>query len=131
MINKSTYQKIFAFFSLFTSTGTLLCCALPALIATIAGGTAVGSLLTVFPWLVPLSVHKTYIFLIAGTFIIISGFMIFNSKNTNQCSTNGFENCQTAKTFSKWMFLFSCAIYFVGVFFAYMIVLTLKFYENL
>jgi len=41
-------EKIMSFFSLFGSTATLLCCALPATLSIIAGGAAVGSLISIF-----------------------------------------------------------------------------------
>ena len=56
-------EKVISFLALFTSTGTLLCCALPASLAAIAGGSAVVGLMSTFPWLAPLSQHKGWIFL--------------------------------------------------------------------
>ena len=46
-------DKALSLFTLFTSSGTLLCCVLPAVVATIAGGAAVSSMLSVFPFLIP------------------------------------------------------------------------------
>ena len=50
-------DKALSAVSLFTSSGTLLCCVLPAVVATIAGGAAVSSMLSAFPFLIPLSMN--------------------------------------------------------------------------
>ena len=70
-------DKALSVFTLFTSSGTLLCCVLPAVVATIAGGAAVSSMLSVFPFLIPLSMHKEWIFAIAAILIAINGYMVF------------------------------------------------------
>ena len=59
-------EKVISFLALFSSTGTLLCCALPASLAAIAGGSAVVGLMSTFPWLAPLSQHKGWIFLVGS-----------------------------------------------------------------
>ena len=48
--------------ALFTSTGTLVCCALPILLVSIAGlGSVVASLTNNFPLLITLSQHKGWV----------------------------------------------------------------------
>ena len=70
-------DKALSVVTLFTSSGTLLCCVLPAVVATIAGGAAVSSMLSAFPFLIPLSMNKEWIFLIAAILISINGYMVF------------------------------------------------------
>ena len=55
--------------SLFTSVGTLLCCALPSLLVLFGLGATVASVLSEAPWLVTMSHHKHWVFLIAGLLI--------------------------------------------------------------
>jgi|SRR2546421_8739148 len=57
------------YLSLFSSLGTLLCCALPSLLVLFGLGATVGSLLTAVPWLVSLSHHKNWVFTVAGVLI--------------------------------------------------------------
>ncbi|MBO6620412.1 MAG: hypothetical protein JJ892_09975 [Balneola sp.] len=120
MISQNWQQKISSFLSLFTSTGTLICCALPALIATFAGGAAVTSMITNFPWLVPLSENKGWIFTIAGAMLILSGVLIYRPKGKLSCSITGGKGCEIAGRFTKIMFWFSLSIFSIGVFFAYL-----------
>ena len=112
-------EKIMSFFSLFGSTTTLLCCALPATLSIVAGGAAVGSLISVFPWLIPISKHHNWIFLIAGILLLINGIFVIKPKGKVACSITGGKGCEVAGSFSKWMFWFSVILYSIGAFFAY------------
>ena len=114
-------KDIVSLLALFTSTGTLLCCALPVAVATIAGGTAVVSLISTFPFLITLSHYKLYIFLIAGVLLAISGFLIYKPKKDKSCPAYG-NGCEVASRFSKFTFWISCIIFSVGLFFAYLAV---------
>jgi hypothetical protein len=59
--------------SLFTSGGTLICCALPALLVAVGAGAALSSLVSVFPQLVWLSEHKVWVFGVAGAALAVAG----------------------------------------------------------
>jgi hypothetical protein len=125
--NKSWKQKASSFFALFTSTGTLLCCALPAAVAAFAGGAAVTSMVSTFPWMVPLSANKGWIFLGAGIMLVISGILVYRPKGKVACSITGGEGCEVAGRFTKIMFWASVIIYSTGAFFAYAIVPIMRF----
>lgn len=105
--------------ALFTSTGTLLCCALPSALAAVAGGSAVVSLVSAVPWLVPLSKVKEWIFLGAGLVIVMSGLLTFRPKGKVACTIAGGEGCRVASRYQKGMFWLSAGIYGIGAFFAY------------
>jgi len=68
-------NKLANYLSLFTSSGTIVCCALPALLVSIGAGAALSSLIAVFPQLVILSVYKIPIFMGAFVMLIISGIL--------------------------------------------------------
>lgn len=112
-------QSLSSFLALFTSTGTLLCCALPSALAALAGGSAVASLVSAVPWLVPLSQNKEWIFLGAGVMILLSGILVYRPKGKVACTIAGGEGCAIASRFTMTMFWLSVTIYGVGVFFAY------------
>ena len=123
-------QKLASFLALFTSTGTLLCCALPSAIAVIAGGAAVTSFISTFPWLVPLSRQKEWIFLASGLMIVLSGVLIYRPKGRLACTITGGQGCEVAGRFTKVMFWMSAGIFAVGVFFAYALVPLLRLLEG-
>ncbi|MBN4081116.1 hypothetical protein JYT44_01995 [Caldithrix abyssi] len=122
-------QNIVNFFALFTSTGTLLCCALPAAIAAVAGGAAVGTFVTTFPWLIPISQHKGWIFLASGLLIGVSSILTLRPQSQLACSITGGKGCEVAGRFSKFMLWGAVAIYGTGVFFSYGIVPLLRFFD--
>ncbi len=116
---KNIKKDIVSLLALFTSTGTLLCCAMPVAIATFAGGAAVASLASSFPFLITLSRYKFYIFLVAGILLFISGFLIYRPRKNDTCPA--YEgNCEVAGRFSKFTFWISLFIFSVGFFFAYL-----------
>ncbi|MCH8269845.1 MAG: hypothetical protein IH985_01350 [Planctomycetes bacterium] len=116
--------------ALFTSTGTLLCCALPAALAAVAGGAAVSSLVSAAPWLIPLSRHKGWIFLGSGILIALSGVLTFRPMGRVACSITGGDGCEDAGRFAKWMFWLSAVVWSVGAFFSYAIVPILRALEG-
>src|SRR5215468_5011067 len=60
---------VLSYLSLFTSVGTLLCCALPSLLVLAGLGATVASTLSSLPWLVVLSRHKSLTFAASGLLI--------------------------------------------------------------
>ena len=114
--------KVLSVFTLFTSSGTLICCVLPMVIATIAGGASVSTLLTFFPWLIPLSMHKKWIFMLSGILIAISGYLTFRKSREVACDTNsGEEGCEITGRFNKRMFYLSSFIFLIGGFVSYLL----------
>ncbi|GBD94230.1 hypothetical protein BMS3Abin05_01834 [bacterium BMS3Abin05] len=126
----SQMQKLTGFLALFSSTGTLLCCALPAAIAAVAGGAAVGAFISTFPWLISISHYKVWIFSAAFLLIVFSGILTFRPHGKLACSITGGHGCETAGRFSKIMFWISVIIYAIGFSFAYAIVPILRFLER-
>ncbi len=119
-------QKLSSALALFTSTGTLFCCALPSAIAALAGGAAVASFVSTFPWLVPLSQHKGWIFIGSGLMIALSGVLIYQPRGAVACAVAGGEGCAVAGRFTRATFWLSAAIFSVGTFFAYGLVPVLR-----
>jgi hypothetical protein len=123
-------DKTLSVLTLFTSSGTLLCCVLPAVVATIAGGAAVSSMLSSLPWLVPLSMHKEWIFLGAAVMVSINGYLVFKPNQEVACDVEtGEDGCEVTGTFNKKMFYISATVLGIGAFFAYALVPILQFLD--
>lgn len=122
----TTRQKTASFLALFTSTGTLLCCALPSAIAALAGGAAVVSFVSTFPWLIELSRYKDWLFLVAGVMIVFSWTLVYRPKGKVACRITGGEGCEIASRFTKVILWTSAGIFVVGAFFAYALVPILR-----
>ena len=108
--------------SLFTSTGTILCCALPALLVTIGAGAALSSLISSFPQIVWISKYKSYVFLAAFVLIAIAGYLQWQARKL-PCPTDKLlaKKCMQARTISLWIYFVSLALLLIGFAFAYVL----------
>jgi hypothetical protein len=112
--------KTASFLSLFTSSGTLICCALPATLVGLGAGAAMSSLVSNVPQLVWFSEHKLGVFLFAGIMLILSGAMQWRAR-TLPCPadlTLAATCVQTRKT-SVRVYIVSVIIFLIGGFFAF------------
>jgi mercuric ion transport protein len=118
----SKRSALLSYFSLFTSVGTLLCCALPSLLVLVGLGASVASILSFLPWLVTLSHHKQWTFSISGVLIGLS-FVNMNyvapRLKKQQCTPDNPSACEDASKLSKVLLWLSAGIFSVGFFVAY------------
>jgi len=115
-----------SYLSLFTSLGTLLCCALPSLLVLFGLGATVASVLSEAPWLVALSHHKNWVFIVAG--LLISGNFLYVyaiapriQAQSGACEPNGPGACRTAGRVSRVVLWCSAGLYMIGCFSAYLL----------
>lgn len=123
-------KKILNFLAFLGSSGTLFCCVIPAVLAAMAGGAAVSAFISAFPWLVPLSKYKIWLFGIAGSLLVLNGFFIFRPQSKLVCSVTGSEMCKATGAFGKTLFVISVIFYGAGFFTAYLLVPLLRFFER-
>lgn len=112
--------------SLFTSLGTLLCCALPSLLVLFGLGATVASFLAALPWLVTLSHHKIWVFITAGVliasdFVYVYGIAPKLQAKEAACPSDDPNACLTASRFSRFALWVSTTIYVVGIFTAFLL----------
>ncbi|MDP9339961.1 MAG: hypothetical protein M3P45_13955 [Acidobacteriota bacterium] len=113
-----------SYFSLFTSVGTLLCCALPSLLVLAGLGASVASTLAAVPWLVALSRHKQWTFLISGALIALSFVNMYYFAprwKARACAPENPAACEDASRVSKVLLWVSGFVYGVGFFVAYVL----------
>ena len=115
-----------SYLSLFSSLGTLLCCALPSLLVLCGLGATVASVLSEVPWLVTMSHHKHWVFIVAG--VLISGNFVYVyaiapklQMRSDACDPNDPAACDTANRFGRIVLWCSAALYLVGCFTAYIL----------
>ena len=108
------------FASLFTSTGTLICCALPALLVTLGAGAALSTLVAYVPGLVWISEYKELVFGLAGLMLVASGWLQWRSRFA-PCPLDPAlrDACLRTRKTSKRVYGASVAIYAVGGWFAF------------
>lgn len=124
----STIQRsqFLGFFSLFTSFGTLICCALPSLLVLFGLGAPVASFLSAVPWLVTLSRHKTWVLTISGALIAGNFWYVYRLapavRPLGEASLpDAPEACASADRISRTVLWISALIYAVGFFTAFVL----------
>ena len=115
-----------SFFSLFTSLGTLLCCALPSLLVLFGLGATVATVLSEIPWLVAMSRHKHWVFIAAGLLIFGNFIYVYAvapklQMRNEACPPDDPAACQTASRFSRIVLWFSAGLYLIGCFTSYIL----------
>jgi mercuric ion transport protein len=115
-----------SYLSLFTSIGTLLCCALPSLLVLFGLGATVASVLSEAPWLVTMSHHKHWVFIAAG--LLISGNFVYVYRiapklqaRKGACDPGDLAACQMTSRFSRIVLWSSAVLYLTGCFTAYLL----------
>lgn len=121
-VEKSLYrQTLVPMLSLFTSLGTLICCALPALLVALGMGAVLAGLVSAAPWLVWLSDHKVIVFSVAGVLLVASVAMQWRARYL-PCPADPLKAkaCARLRLFSVAVTVFSVLVYAVGFFFAFL-----------
>ncbi len=116
------FRSTSAFLGLFTSLGTLFCCALPALFVLLGAGAAFASLTSQFPALIWIAIYKEWFFLSGAVFMILSVILRKRAENL-ECpiDAKSQEACTKARDWTKWIFRISLALYLIAFTFAYVL----------
>ena len=119
--------KNLSFLTLFTSTGTILCCALPTLLVTIGAGAALSSFISTFPQIVWVSKYKEYIFIAAFILIILSGYLQWQARKL-PCPADKLlaAQCMRARKLSLIIYFISVVTLIIGFAFAFVLPYLLK-----
>lgn len=116
-------QTLLPMLSLFTSVGTLLCCALPALLVTLGMGAAMAGLVTNIPWITALSDYKPIVFAVSGIMLALATVLQWRARNA-PCPIDPVQAraCGILRKISWGMIIFSIIVYGIGFFFAFLAV---------
>jgi len=106
--------------SLLTSSSTLICCAIPALLVTIGAGAALSSLVSVFPQVVGLSEHKPLVFGVATAAMLGAGILQWRARYL-PCPADPAlrEVCLKTRRNSLIIYWISVGILAIGAWFAF------------
>jgi mercuric ion transport protein len=100
--------------------GTTVCCALPITLVSLGLGSVVASLVGTAPWLVALSAHKGWVFLLAGGLLIANYYVLYRS-DAATCQPGAF--CDPMARSGRWLrrvFWGTVAVFAAAVFAAYL-----------
>ena len=123
-LNKITNKSlILPFLNLFTSFGTIICCALPALLVSIGAGAVLAGLVSAVPQLVTLSAYKIEVFGVAGFLLLATGIYQWKMRNAPCPSDPELARaCIRIRKVNAWVYGLSVVLYLSGFFFAFVAV---------
>ena len=106
--------------SLFASSGTLVCCALPAMFITLGMGATFAGLVSAFPQLVWLSQYKAWVFAGSGVMLALAGLLRWRSR-LDPCPIDPARAraCARMRSIGGVTLGVSVAAYATGAFFAF------------
>ena len=116
-------QTILPGLSLFTSVGTVLCCALPALLVSLGMGAALAGFISAVPWITAISAYKVPLFIVAGLLLAMAGVMQWRARHA-PCPADPAQAkaCMRLRMISWIIWAVAAFLYVIGFFFAFVAV---------
>lgn len=112
--------KHISLLTLFSSGGTLICCALPALLVSLGAGAVMASVVSSVPQIVWFSEHKLGVFIFAGIMLLISGLLQWQARSLPCPSDKALaELCNKTRVNSLRIYVFSVCVFLIGGFMAF------------
>ena len=115
-------DKATNFLSLFASSSTLICCALPSIFVALGAGASFASLITMFPILIVLSQYKVYITFFALIMIAIAGYVNYKTFHM-PCPADPElgRMCMQTRRRSRYLYYISVALFVFATIFTYIV----------
>ncbi|HSH43755.1 MAG TPA: hypothetical protein VK973_16665 [Arenicellales bacterium] len=105
--------------TLFASTGTLICCALPITLVTLGLGATVAALTSSMPFLITLSQHKIWVFAFSALLLGVSGGLLYRPGRACPADPELGRLCNRTQVWNRRIYWTSVTIWVLGFFAAY------------
>ncbi len=115
--------------ALFTTSGTLLCCALPILLVSMGFGAIVASLNYNVPGLMFLAEHKMWTLSLSAMLLLLLAWVIWRPNQSCPTDSELAAKCLTAKRWNQRIFWLSVAIWSLGFFFSVLLLPLRQFFN--
>ncbi len=119
-INDSKKETSLTWLALFTTTGTLVCCAIPITLVTLGMGATVASMVSNFPFLITLSLHKPWVFGLSGVLLTLSAYMLYRPNRSCPVDAELGALCNQSQKWNRRIYWFSVLLWSVGFFAAFL-----------
>ena len=119
-IDKPVLGKKWGWLTLFASTTTLFCCALPILLVTLGLGAVSAAMFANIPVLKFLAKHEFWLFVFSFCVLAISAWSLFRPGRTCPTDPDLARACAKADTWNKRVLTISILIWLVGFSAAYL-----------
>lgn len=113
-------QKSVSYLGLFTSLGTLVCCAIPSTLVLLGLGASLSGFLGEFPQLIWLSENKGLVFTVSFTMLFLSFASQKYAENLS-CPIDKKADCESTRKWSKPLLYVTLVINIVGAFYAFLL----------
>lgn len=120
MWEKLKDNRAMAYLGLFTSFGTLLCCALPSMLVLLGFGAALAGFLGKYPQLIWLSENKEVVFGVSF-FMLGLSWMGQRFSQSQACPVEKKSDCEKTKDWSRPLFFITLGINLIGAFYAFIL----------
>ncbi len=117
---KQSKNKHLSWLVLFSSTGTLVCCALPILLVSLGMGATVASLVSQFPILITLSENKAGVFIFSGLLLLISIWTLYRPGRSCPSAPDLSRSCQKSQQWNQRILWLSIIIWSIGFYAAFL-----------
>lgn len=107
--------------TLLSSSGTLICCTIPIALVSLGFSGAVIALTAHVPFLVPLTRHKLWIFVISAAMLALSGWLLYRPGRACPADPRLAALCNRAQVWNRRVYWFSVILWAVGFFFSYLL----------
>lgn len=126
----SVYQKPYLrWMTLFITSGTLLCCALPVLLVSLGFGAVVASLNYNIPGLTFLAEHKFWTLSLSALLLLVLAWVIWRPNQSCPTDPGSAKLCQQTKQWNIRIFWLSVGIWVTGFFFSVLLLPLRQFFN--
>ncbi len=115
--------------TLFITSGTLLCCALPILLVSLGFGAVVASLSYNIPGLMFFAEHKIWALSLSALLLLFLAWVIWRPNQSCPTDPKLAVHCQTAKRWNQRIFWLSVTIWSIGFFFSVLLLPLRQFFN--
>ncbi|MFQ6004929.1 MAG: hypothetical protein ACE5OQ_05435 [Woeseia sp.] len=120
LVSESAMHQKWAWIALFTSSTTLICCAIPILLVSLGLGAVSASLFANLPILVTLAQHKAWMFTGSGAVLMLTAWLLFRPGRACPTDPDLAKMCESAHRWSTRFFWASATIWVIGFAAAYL-----------
>jgi len=106
--------------TLFITASTLVCCALPIILVALGLGSILALLVNSAPFLVTLSLHKAWVFIVSFGLLAFSGWFMYRPGRACPADPELGVLCDKTQVWNRRVFWFSVAVWSIGFFAAYL-----------
>ena len=131
VVVKSNWQDKSAlrWLTLFITSSTLLCCALPVLLVALGFGAVVANLNYNIPGLVFLAANKLWTLSLSALLLGFLAWVIWRPNQTCPVDPELASRCQVTKRWNQWVFWLSVLIWIIGFFFSVLLLPLRQFFD--